>query len=137
MAYVAGYSNPVRYDPTGATAEQTLNITGWTASEEVQRLITTHSGSAGLQDCIRGVYDLTGNVTANYDAAARPHATPEIKAGNTGTISFATGTAGTDEFVVGVLITKVNYASAVNGLVTYNFDVALAHSVVASVTYPA
>jgi hypothetical protein len=134
MAFVAGYSNPVTYDPTGVTGVQTLQITGWTASEEVQRLITTHSGSGGLQTCIRGVYDLTGNVTANYDAAARPHATPEIRAGNTGTITFATSTGVNDKFSLSVLIVKVNYVSAVNGLVQYNFDVALDAG---SITYPA
>lgn len=137
MAFVAGFSNPVTFQAVGAAAATTLAIQGWTGGEEVVRLITTHSGSLGLQACIAGIYDFLANVTANYDLAAFPHATPpNIKAGVKGTITLSTGTGATQKLTLGVLITKVNYASPVNGLVSYSFDVALDSGTVAAVTYP-
>ena len=137
MAFVAGFSNPVTFQAVGAGAATTLNITGWTGGEEVVRLITTHSGSLGLQASLAGIYDFLANVTANYDLAAFPHTIPpNIRAGVKGTITLSTGTGATTKFTMGVLITKVNYASPVNGLVNYNFDVGLDSSTVATVTYP-
>lgn len=137
MAFVAGFSNPATFQLVGAGSATTLAITGWTGSEEVQRLITTHSGTGGLQACLAGIYDFTANVTANYDLAAFPHATPPtIKAGAKGTVTLSTGTGANNKFTLGVLITKVNYASPVNGLVNYNFDVGLDATTVATVTYP-
>lgn len=124
MAYVPGYSQGATWQTDGAGGATTLNITDWSWEEMVNKLVTTHSGSGGIAACIAGIFDGDGNVQANIDAAALPcAAAPGIRAGAKGTITYAVG--GSTPFSIHCMITKVPWKSAVNGLVSYSFQVAL------------
>lgn len=123
MAYVAGYSQGVAFTVSGG-GSVALNVTGHTWMEKVQDLVTTHTGSGGIQERIAGIFDGEGTVDANIDAAALPWDTaPGVRAGAKGTITHAVG--GSTPFSIKVMITEVMSKSVVNGLVTYSFKTVL------------
>lgn len=122
MAYVPGYSQGVAFTVDGG-GSVALNVTGHSWMEKVEALITTHTGTAGLQTRIAGIFDGEGTVDANVDAAALVHDTaPGVRAGAKGTITHAIG--GATPFSIHVLITELLYKSVVNGLVSYSFKCA-------------
>lgn len=122
MAYRAGYSQGVTFQLDGAGGATTLAITSENLSESVRVLETTDSTSAGEYKCIAGVHEARGTVEANVDVAALPNAAaPGIVAGAKGTITFAMGA--TNPFTIHVMVTEVNWKSAVGTLITYNFNV--------------
>jgi hypothetical protein len=139
--FVAGFANPVAFILAQASPKPsvTINITGWTGSEEIMALDVTHSGTSGNHARIAGLLDWNANVTGNLDTglflstapAGTTPDTPGIRAGVKGVMLFQLGASQTVNppaatgFTVGCLITKVNWASPVNGIVSYNFDVAM------------
>ena len=124
MAYVPGYSQGVTFDLNSAAAPVTLKVTGHSWQEKVADLITTNTGSGGIQERIAGVLDGEGTVDANTDAAAFPWDTsPGVRAGAKGTITFAVG--GSTPHSVKCMILEVLSKSVVDGLVQYSFRVAL------------
>ena len=124
MAYVPGYSQGVTFQLSGANTATTLKVTGHTWMEKVQDLITTHTGSGGIQERIAGVLDGEGTVDANVDAADLVHDTaPGVRAGAKGTITHAVGSS--QPFTIKVMVTELMFKSVVNGLVTYSFKTAL------------
>lgn len=134
MAYQPGYDKAVTFK-VDSGSDVVLNVTGWSWEEQVNALLTTHTGTNGKATRLAGVLDADGTVEANFDAAAIPSATsPGIKAGAKGVIQYDVGT--TTNWKAHVLITKVNYRSQVGGLVTYNFNVALDDDAT-NYTYPA
>lgn len=134
MAYVPGYDKAATFQLDGAGSATTLAIRSWSWAENVQKLVTTHTGTSGKAACIAGVLDGEGDVEANLDAAALPCATaPGIKAGAKGSITFAVG--GSTTWIIHVMVTRVNWRSAVDALVTYSFSVALDYTTT-TYTYP-
>lgn len=124
MAFVPGYSQGATFQLDGAGGATTLKIKSWSWAEHVERLITTHTSSAGVQACLAGILDGDGNVTACIDAAALPNAAaPGIVAGAKGTITFAVGAS--TPWSIHVMVTKNHHQSNVNGLVEFDVDVAL------------
>ena len=120
MAYQAGYDKAAKFYLDGGS-NVTLAIKSYTNTEEVQSLDTSHSGSNGKRTRIAGMLDVKGTIEANVDAAALPNATsPGIVAGAKGKVTVQVGSA--NPYVCHVLITKVNWRSQVDGLVTYSFD---------------
>lgn len=78
---------------------------------------------------------VTANVTANVDAAALPSGLGSpIKFGTKGTLTLSPGSA--NPFSIKCMVTKVHWASAVEGLITYNFDVESDETNAGSITYP-
>lgn len=125
MAYTAGYSQGCTFliDGGGGGAV-TLNVTGHSWEEQVADLKTTNTGSSGKATRIAGVLDGFGNVSANVDAAALVNAaSPGVVAGAKGVLTFAIG--GATPISVHCMVTKLRWQSSVDGLVQYNFDVAL------------
>lgn len=123
MAYQPGFDKAVTFKVDGGS-DVVLKVTGWSWEEQVNALVTTHTGSNGKAQRIAGVLDADGNVEANIDAASLPFATsPGIRAGAKGVIKYDYGA--TNPWTAHVLITKVSSRSQVNGLLTYNFQVAL------------
>lgn len=124
MAYQPGYNKGATFKLDGANAAVTLNIRSWSWEEHVARLVTTHTGTNGNSTCIRGVLDGEGNVEANVDAAALVNAaSPGVVAGAKGTITYNVG--GTNAWSAHVLVTRLSNRSAVDGLVGYQFSVAM------------
>lgn len=124
MEFTPGYNKAVTFKVDGAGSATTLKVTDWSWEEQVNALVTTHTGSGGKATRIAGVLDGDGTVTANVDIDALPNATaPGIVAGAKATITYSFGTA--TPWSAHVLVTKVNYRSQVGGLLTYNFNVAL------------
>lgn len=124
MAYQAGYDKGATFSVDGGGGAVTLNITSHSWGEEVQKLVTTHSGTGGKACCIAGVLDGDGQIEANIDPTALPNATsPGIVAGAKGVIALDVGSS--SDWSIHVMITRVNWRSVVNGLVTYSFNYAL------------
>jgi len=125
MAFQAGYNKHTNFTPSGTAGTTPLNVTGWSSAEEVDKLDVTHTGTGGMQAVIAGILRVNGNVKANWDDAAviSSNPTPHIRAGTKGVIGhFMTGG---QYITVPVMITKVNYQSAVEGKIEYNFDYTL------------
>src|ERR1041384_805735 len=124
MAFRQGYDLGATFKLDGAGTATTLNITAWSWAEEVMKLVTTHTGSAGIQAVLAGILDGEGSVEANVDIAALPNAAaPGIIAGAKGTITFNTGTSVV--YSIHVMVTQVPWKSSVNGLLQYSFNVTL------------
>lgn len=123
MGFRAGYNSPVTFRPDGQNETATLNVTGHSWSEMVDKLVADHSGTGGLQALLAGVLRGDGNVKANMDAAAYPWASPLpfIRAGVNGVISFYYGAF----YAVPCMVIKINKQSEVNGLIVFDFDVSL------------
>lgn len=120
MAYQAGYNKAAKFYLDGGS-NVTLAIRGYSASEEVQSHDTSHSGTSGKRTRIAGMLDNKGTIEAYVDAAALPNATsPGIVAGAKGKVSLDVGSTNVWQFHV--LITKVNWRSQVDGVVSYSFD---------------
>ncbi len=97
-----------------------LNVTGWTFERRVDALETTHSGSGGVEQSIAGVKRYRGTVEANFDGDQAPtDATPNVKEGAAGTLKLYTDA--TKYYELPVLITRLELASEVEGLVRYRF----------------
>jgi hypothetical protein len=121
VAFQAGYDKGVTFDLDPAGSPATLQVTGWTVEDGGDVLETTHTGSGGNDAYIAGISRVPGNVTANVDAAALPNAaSPGVVFGAKGTLTCAVG--GSTPWSIHIMISKVHWASTVNGLVTYNFD---------------
>lgn len=130
MAFKAGYDCDVTF---GGTA---LNVTKWTNEDGGVVLDVTHAGTAGKAACLPGVGMHKGTVNANVNIAALPSGnTPAIKFGAKGTLTLSVGTG--TPFSIGIMVTRVNWSSEVNGLVSYSFDFQSDYITATSVTYPA
>lgn len=131
MSFIPGYANPIAFQIVSGTPVY-YRITGWNATDEVQRLITTYASiantagwaSPGYQAAVAGIRDWTANVTANLYSTAMPwwQVSP-ITPGVHGLMYFYVTSA--RYFTVGVMVNKTNPASAVAGLVSFNFDVGM------------
>lgn len=123
MAFQAGYDKGCVFNLDGGS-NTTLNIRAWSWNEQVNKLVTTHTGSAGIAACIAGVLDGDGTIEANVDAAALPNNTaPGIVPGAKAVIRPAVGSS--NNWAIHVMVVSVNWKSAVDGLVTYSANVAL------------
>jgi len=124
MAYKPGYARAVTFQLDGAMGATTIKVTATSWDEHIEPLISTHTGSGGIQERLAGILDGEGDVQANVDGAALPNAAaPGIVAGAKGTLTYDVG--GTTPFTIHVLIQKVHWASVVNGLMTYSFHALL------------
>lgn len=121
MAFQAGYNKGVTLQVSGFAAG-VLNIKGHSWSEQIDALDITHTGHAGIQALLAGILRGDGNVKADLDGALAPP-NVGIRAGANALMLFNLGT--TTPYQVPLMITKVNYASVVEGKVEYDFDVRL------------
>lgn len=125
MAFQAGFNKYASFQASGAGKATTLDIIGWSDAEEVDKLDVTHTGSAGQQAVIAGVFRVNGNVKANWDSAAVPTTDPpKIRAGVKGVLRCSLD-ASLLMLTIPIMITKINHQSEVNGIVQYNFDYTL------------
>ena len=133
--FVVGYDKGVSLWLTGGSVVfTTINITAWSWEESVNALVVTHTGSGGIAARIAGILDGEGTIEGNYDSANLIHASPpNIRAGARGQIKIQTGA--TNPFLIPVIVQKVPYKSAVDGLVQYTFTVQM-DSQSGTYTYP-
>jgi hypothetical protein len=139
MAFTAvtGAANGAAFtlDAGGTT---TLAIEAWTWAEQVEKIITTHSQSGGLEAVIAGIGSGDGNVRASLDLTNFPWV--RIRAGAKGTITLTVVNQNSilKTISLHVMVTKLNLESEVAGKVTYDFDVCLDSSVdpTTAISYP-
>src|SRR5262245_2076318 len=117
--FQAGFSNPVKFTPDGA-GQTTINITDWSHDELIDLLDTSHSGTAGVEDNIAGLLRAEGTFNADLDLNALPAtaSTPNLRAGVKGVFLKHVSTGKTIQ--VPARITRVHYASAVAGKVSWS-----------------
>jgi hypothetical protein len=119
--FVSGHANPVQFQVLGQGQVATLNITGSTLDEEINRIMVTHSGTGGLAARLANVLDVKGNVTADFDLLNPPYLNPPaILPGVSGIILIYVSP--TRPFQVPCMIAKVHWESKVDGKVSWNFD---------------
>lgn len=122
--FVAGYNKGVTFQLSGAGGATTLLVKSWSWDEAVEKLDVTHTGTTGIQAVIAGILRGDGTVEANVDITALPNATPPtIIPGSKGTITFNVGSS--TPHSCPVMVAKVHWASAVDGVVNYSFDTTL------------
>ena len=110
--YQAGYDKYVTFSGTR------LNITQWDVDDGGDLVDITHTGHGGQQAFIPCIRRAGGNVTANFTSGQiLPNL---IYFGAAGTITVLCGT--TNPFTFKILVEKVTYRSAVNGVVSYTFS---------------
>ena len=124
MAGQSGKINKATFDGTDVC------ITGYTYSENPDVLDTTNSCSAGIKTSIVGAMKVEGSFDLNWDESARPTETPNVTAGQTGTLNLYVD--GTEYFSMSVLITSFEVTSEVAGLVTVSCN----WEAQGAVTYP-
>src|SRR5262245_42383552 len=123
MKFSAGHSQGVTFKVDGGPGPAiTLAVTGHNFNEEVADLVTTHSGSGGVQARIPGILDVKGTVEANVDADSLP-AGMSIRAGAKGVFTMMMNSVAPAQLAA--MILRVNYRSVVNGLVSYSFDIGI------------
>lgn len=133
MAFEAGYNKYAQWKYAGAGGFVTLNVTGHSWEESVDKLDVTHTGTGGLQALLAGIFRGQGTVKANYDSAAMPHGAPRIGAGVRGALALYLG--GATPFLIPAMILKVNYQTAVEGKVEYSFNVEIDYNALSSTAY--
>jgi hypothetical protein len=123
--FLAGYDKKVTWTPT-AGALATFNITEHSWEEAVEKLVTTHSGTAGIQYLLAGVLSGKGNFKANLDDAQLvSNSTISIRAGTNGVMNFYAFASGSNPWTVPCMIISVPVKSVVMGLVSYECNVEL------------
>jgi len=126
MPFQAGKTKTVTFQYQNAGAAVTLNVTGHTWDEAIDKLDTTSSGSNGVQELIAGILRGAGSVKANVDSTyvvTSPLGLYRINAGQKGLMTFQVGY--TQPYTVPCMVTKVHHQSEVAGKVEYSFDVEL------------
>ena len=119
MSKVAGWTLALTVDGiTLACVDRSLD-------EQVERLMTTDSSSLGRADCIAGIYDLTGNITAWIDSDNLP---VDFDIYPSSEVVIVKQVGGAVPWSIPVMVTKVNYSVQVAGVSQYNFDYALKSS---------
>jgi hypothetical protein len=122
--FIPGYDKAASVLKDGQVVATTLNITSWTWEERVKELITTHSGTVGVEAMIAGILSGEGTIEANLQSDAIFHTgTNAVRAGMKGAIGLAAGLS--SPFAIHCMVTRVNWKSVVDGLVSYNFNVKL------------
>ena len=124
MPFQAGFNKQATFQPDGAAAATTLNVTGHSWKEAVDKLDVTHSGTGGQQAVIAGVLRGDGSVKMVFDTSNNPYANPpNILAGVKGVMRFYIGT--TTPHTVPCMIVDVTSQTAVEGKVEWNANVTL------------
>lgn len=104
---LAGKSGSV----SGAGANSATEITGWSVNVQSDALEATSTASAGYREFINGLIGATGTFTCIG-------VKPTVSTVNTNSISLLTASGGTT--ISGLcIITSVDYASEVAGVVTF------------------
>ena len=111
--YQAGWDKYVTFNGTR------LNITQWEVDEGGDLVDITHTGHNGEQAWIPCIQRTSGSVTANFTTSQVIGASPGIYFGATGTITAQVGSS--NPFNIKIIVEKVTYRSAVNGVVSYTF----------------
>jgi len=123
MPFQAGSDKHVTFQPAGLN-QVTLNVTGWSWKEAVDKLDFTHTGTGGQQAVLPGILRGDGSVKMNFDSSNNPYAsTPNILSGVKGRMDFYLGSA--IPFRVPCMIVDVTSQSAVEGKVEWNCNVTL------------
>lgn len=126
MPFQAGKYRSVTWKYSGAGAAFTLNVTGHTWDEAIDKLDVTSTGHLGVQALLPGILRGDGSVRANVDSTyvvTNVTGNVRIFAGQNGLLTFDFG-YGTP-FTVPAMITKVHHQSEVAGKCEYSFDVSL------------
>lgn len=126
MPFQAGKTRTCTWQYSGAGAAFSLNVTGHTWDEAIDKLDVTSTGHAGTQALIAGILRGDGSVRANLDSSSvvtNPNGLVRINAGQNGVLVFDFG-YGTP-YTVPAMITKVHHQSEVAGKCEYSFDVSL------------
>jgi len=103
----------------------TLNVTGWSGTDEVAELESTHSGSGGFYTTEAGPRKFSGTVNANWQEDQNPHADPpNVVAGQIVAIKLFVGPTADNIFYdfVEARIISVGPTSEVGGIVKYSFN---------------
>ncbi len=126
--WISGKINPVKWLVTGGSLV-TLNVTDHTYKEMVDKLLTDHTGTGGIQSLIAGFFRANCNVKANLDVDAPWYVTGQfIRAGAFGQLlHYVSSSANAKAFAIPCMITEVNNASPATGLVSYDFNVELCY----------
>lgn len=90
MAHFNGQGGTVTF------AQDTYPVETWNLSEEVEILDVTDTGSGGYQENINGIKKASGSFTLYIDDAALPHASGDLRSGNTGTLVCPYGNTGAE-----------------------------------------
>lgn len=121
-AYQRGDKLPVRWTPTGGTAV-VMSITGWGGSIlESLTLDVTSTSHGGGRARIGGVEDSKGNITAFVDLDVNPWSNYGIRNGFLGVLQPYVITTQAAAFTIPIIIAKVNYKSAIQEALSFNFD---------------
>lgn len=126
MAFQSGKDKYVTFQYTGAGAAATLDVTGHSWDEAIDKLDVTSTGHSGVQALLGGVLRGAGTVKANLNSSTVVTSTTgtiRLLAGQWGLLKFYYGY--TEPFTVPCMVTKVHHQSEVTGKVEYSFDVEL------------
>lgn len=114
--FAPGYLAGVSIFVTGESGAEDVNVTGWDWEERINAILTTHTGSGGVAERIRGVLDGSGLISFNYDLANIYHLSPwSIVAGAIGEIYLYVSE--TSFFTIPFIIEAVPYKTVVDGKV--------------------
>lgn len=131
QGFQAGKDKGVNFWPDDGSGYTSIRILSHSWSEQVDKLDVTHTGTGGQQALIPGILRGDGNVKGDWTnvssgagwAGVISTNPPNIRAGTIGLLQFLLSTS--QGFTVPCLVTKVAYQSAVEGKVSYDFDVSL------------
>lgn len=121
--YQRGDLLPCRWTPLGGAAV-VLNITGYGIALESLSLDVTGTRHGGKRARFGGTEDSKGNITAflDLDNAPWPALNPGIRNGALGILEPFVITDRSKAFVIPILIPRVNYKSAMQEALSWNFD---------------
>lgn len=90
----------------------------------VDKLDVTHTGTAGVQALLAGIFRGDGNFKGNVDTSFMIWGSPPtIVAGATGQLTFSVGSF--SRWSIPLLVHELNVQSAVEGKVEYDFNASL------------